>query len=101
MVDMTVITTFIPFLYIFGAGFRFASRTAAGCGLAVTLLAILLSAMPPPEASSVVVFEVKVLGGTLLVALCGWLLFKRFEAERSKGMVGERPIARDESRRAS
>ena len=40
MVDMMVIVTFIPFMYIFGAGFRFASRIAAMSGLAVTLIAI-------------------------------------------------------------
>ena len=44
-----VIVTFIPFLYIFGAGFRFASRIAALSGLAVTLIAIVLSPSPPPD----------------------------------------------------
>ena len=29
MVDMTVIATFVPFVYIFGAGFRFANRIAS------------------------------------------------------------------------
>lgn len=84
-VDMTVITTFIPFAYIFGAGFRFASRIAAVSGIGVTLVAIVLSVLPPPEASSVATFEAKVIGGSALVAVLGWLLFKRFEAKRSQG----------------
>lgn len=82
-VDMTVITTFIPFVYIFATGFRFANRIAAASGLGVTLVAIALSVMPPPEASSVAAFEAKVVGGSFLVLLLGWLLFKRFEAQRS------------------
>ncbi len=82
MVDMMVIVTFIPFVYIFAAGFRFGSRIGAVSGLAVTLVAIALSALPPPEAASAVTFEAKVIGGSLFFALLGWLLFKRFEAQR-------------------
>ncbi|MDQ2844260.1 MAG: hypothetical protein M3Y72_25110, partial [Acidobacteriota bacterium] len=84
MVDMMLIVTFIPFVYIFGAGFRFASRIAAVSGLAVTLVAIALSALPPPEAASVATFEAKVVGGSVFFALLGWLLFKRYEAKRSR-----------------
>lgn len=84
MVDMMVIVTFIPFLYIFAAGFRFANRLAAVSGLAVTLVAITLSALPPPEAASAAIFETKVVGGSVFFALLGWLLFKRFESQRSR-----------------
>jgi amino acid transporter len=84
MVDMMVIVTFIPFVYIFGAGFRFASRIAAVSGLAVTLIAIVLSAAPPPEASSVAIFEAKVVGGSLFFVLLGWMVFKRYEGIRSR-----------------
>jgi amino acid transporter len=82
MVDMTVIVTFVPFLYIFGAGFRFAGKIAAVSGLGVTVLAIALAAMPPREAGSAVVFEAKVVGGSLFFAVVGWVLFKRNEARR-------------------
>ena len=83
MVDMMVIVTFIPFVYIFAAGFRFASRMAAVSGLAVTLVAMALSILPPPEVASVVTFEAKVAGGSFLFALLGWFLFKRYEAKRT------------------
>jgi amino acid transporter len=82
MVDTTVIVTFIPFVYIFGSGFRFASKIAAVSGLAVTLIAIVLSAMPPPEAASAVLFETKVVGGTVLFAVAGLLVFKRYSGTR-------------------
>jgi amino acid transporter len=82
LVDMTVIATLIPFVYIFGSGFRFANRTAAISGLAVTIIAIIFSAIPPAEAASTTIFELKVVGGCLLLALLGWLVFKRYEAQR-------------------
>ncbi|MBV9295128.1 MAG: amino acid permease [Acidobacteriaceae bacterium] len=88
MVDMMVIATFIPFLYIFAAGFRFASRVAAVSGLAVTLIAIVLSALPPGETASVAIFEVKVAGGSVFFAVLGWLVFKRFQAKRSPQQIG-------------
>ncbi len=88
MVDMTVIVTFIPFVYIFGAGFRFASRVAAVSGLAVTLIAILFAAVPPQEAASAVIFEVKVVGGSVFFGVLGWIVFKRYEALRRPRIVG-------------
>jgi amino acid transporter len=85
LVDMTVIATLIPFVYIFGSGLRFASRPAAASGLAVTVIAIIFSAVPPAEAESVAIFELKVVGGCIVLALIGWLVFKRYEAKRLAG----------------
>jgi len=82
MVDMTLLATFIPFVYIFGAGLRFANRMASLSGLAVTLIAIVLCVLPPPEAASAAIFEAKVLGGMVLLALLGWLVFSRYQAQR-------------------
>lgn len=82
MVDMMIIATFIPFVYIFGAGFRFAGRVASLFGLAVTLIAIALSILPPPEAASPMIFEVKVVGGSALLAALGALIFARYQARR-------------------
>jgi amino acid transporter len=83
MVDMMVVVTFIPFLYIFGAGLKFASRIAAVSGLAVTLMAMVLSALPPPGVASAPIFEFKVLGGSVFFAFIGMLLFRRFETTRT------------------
>jgi hypothetical protein len=84
MVDMMVIVTFIPFVYIFSVGFRFANRTAALCGLAVTLIAIALSTLPPPDVASGAIFELKILGGCLLVAITGWMVFRHHQLQRSR-----------------
>lgn len=79
MVDMMLIVTFIPFLYIFGAGFRFANRFAAMSGFLVTVIAIVLSAVPSPEVASVWLFETKVIGGSLFFIFVGLLMFRRYK----------------------
>lgn len=84
LVDMTVITTLIPYVYIFGSGFRFGSRIAGASGLAVTLLAIALSMLPPGEAASATMFELKVVGGCVLFGVAGWIVFRRYESRRSQ-----------------
>jgi amino acid transporter len=89
MVDMMVIVTFIPFIYIFGAGFRFAGRVAAVSGMAVTLIALILSVVPPPGVASGAMFEIKVVGGSAVFGVLGWAVFKRYAAQRSRVMVSD------------
>jgi glutamate:GABA antiporter len=81
MVDLVVIVTFIPFLYIFASGFRFTSRIAAVSGLLVTAIAIILSVVPPAEAASVTMFEAKVIGGCVFFGALGWVIFRRYEVK--------------------
>jgi glutamate:GABA antiporter len=69
LVDLTVIATFLPFVYIFASGFKFGQRWAGMLGGLITVLAIILSAVPPPGVASVWIFELKVVGGTILLAL--------------------------------
>lgn len=67
LVDLTVVTYFIPFLYLFGAAWQVGHRLSAAAGLMVTILALVLSAIPPAEAVSPVLFVIKIVGGTLLL----------------------------------
>src|SRR6202011_2950666 len=71
LVDMVVIATLIPFVYIFATGFKFGRRWAGIAGAAISLAAVILSAFPPPGVASVWLFELKVVGGTALLALLG------------------------------
>ena len=64
LVDLTVIATFLPFVYIFASGFKFGQRWAGAAGGLITVLAIVLSVVPPPGVASVWIFELKVVGGT-------------------------------------
>ncbi|HLK20808.1 MAG TPA: APC family permease [Bryobacteraceae bacterium] len=82
MVDMTVIVTLIPFVYIFASGMKFGQRVAGATGAIVSAIAIVLSTIPPPGVSSVWLFELKVVGGTLLLVVVGRMIFARSQAER-------------------
>ena len=81
LVDMVVIATLIPFVYIFATGFKFGRRWAGVAGAALSLAAVILSAVPPPGVASVWLFELKVVGGTIILALLGRVIFIRSKAQ--------------------
>ncbi len=85
LVDMTVVTYFVPFLYLFGAAWKNGQRASSMAGLAVTALGIVLSFVPPPDVSSVWVFEGKLAGGFGLIAVMGRLCFQRFRPAAQTG----------------
>jgi amino acid transporter len=66
-VDMSVITLFIPFLYLFGAAWRFGQKIPALCGFFVSAIAIAFSFLPTADVKSTWWFEVKLLGGCVLL----------------------------------
>jgi len=80
LVDLTVIATFLPFVYIFASGFKFGQRISGALGCSITVLAIALSAVPPPGIASVSIFELKVVGGALFLALAAWPIFAHSRA---------------------
>jgi amino acid transporter len=77
LVDMTVITYFIPFLYMFAAAIRHGLRLSAAAGLAVTALAIVFSVIPPAGVNSVWWFEVKLAAGCALLIGTARMAFLR------------------------
>jgi amino acid transporter len=97
LVDAAIILYFIPFLYMYAAAIRLAYRPdrgkdervalvpggrlgvwiAAGTAFAVTALSIVVSVVPPAEAGSVVLFELKLVGGTLVSIAIGLVLYWR------------------------
>jgi amino acid transporter len=79
MLDMLVLATFVPFLYVFASGWRFGTHVASLSGFAVTVLSIALSLAPPTEVSSVAIYELKVIGGFAVVALAGFGIHSRYE----------------------
>ncbi|HEX8984354.1 MAG TPA: APC family permease [Bryobacteraceae bacterium] len=83
LVDMTVITYFIPFLYMFAAATRHGLRLSAWSGFAVTALAILLSLAPPAGAGSSLLFDAKLIGGCALVAATARIVFMRGRRARA------------------
>jgi amino acid transporter len=72
LTDMAILTGFLPFLYIFIAAWKFGLRASAASGLAVTLIALGLSLVPPEGAASPVLFYLKIVGGCGLLLAGGW-----------------------------
>jgi glutamate:GABA antiporter len=77
-VDMSVITLFIPFLYIFGAAWKFGQKIPALCGFAVSTIAITFSFLPTADVKSALWFEVKLLGGCILLIVIARLFYMRY-----------------------
>jgi amino acid transporter len=81
LVDLTTVTTLIPFLYIFAAAWRCRYYVSSACGLAVTALALALACVPPEGASWW--YEVKLIGGCAAVFSAAWISF-RYAVSRMK-----------------
>jgi amino acid transporter len=61
LVDLTTITSLLPFLYLFAAGWKNGQRLGGACGFGVTALAVALAFIPPEGAGWT--YEAKLLGG--------------------------------------
>jgi amino acid transporter len=77
-VDLSVITLFIPFLYMFGAAWRFGQKIPALCGFLVSAIAIVFSFLPTADVRSAWWFEVKLLGGCILLFLVARLFYVHY-----------------------
>jgi amino acid transporter len=77
MVDMVVISTLVPLIYIFASGMKFGRPWAGAAGGLIGAAGVILSVVPPDDASSVWRFELKVVGGTILLIAWGRMIFRR------------------------
>ncbi len=104
LVDSAIILYFIPFLYMYAAAIKLAARQdrsvnpqavlipggkvgvwlAAGLGFLVVAGGIGLSLIPPGDAASKFLFEIKLIGGTLIAIGIGLALFYRGVLQKKK-----------------
>jgi hypothetical protein len=77
LVSLMVIAGFLPYLYIFAGAWKAGKKLAAVSGTAITVLAILCSAIPTAAIANVAMFEAKLAAGTLIVIASAWLLYRR------------------------
>jgi len=102
MLDMTILLYFIPYLYLFAAlpavrrkhGAGEDSLTVPGgraglwlvtvSGLATTVLSLSLALVPPQGTASPLLFELKVVGGTLALLGVGYVFYSRGRRRRSR-----------------
>jgi amino acid transporter len=80
LVSLMVITGFLPYLYIFGSGWKAGKRLSALGGWFITAMAILCSVVPTEAISNIWLFEGKLAAGTLAVVASAWLVYRRANA---------------------
>ena len=83
---MMVLGSFTPFLYIFLSAWKAGLRVAPVCGIAVTLIALVFTALPTEDVGSVWLFEAKILGGFLLLLGLGRWIFRRSQLRVRRGL---------------
>ncbi len=75
LLDLTIVATFLPFVYIFLTAWKFGKRWSAASGLLVTLAANALAFVPPAQTKSVAMFELKLIAGCALVIITARMAF--------------------------
>jgi glutamate:GABA antiporter len=105
LIDITVIIYFIPFLYMFAAAMKLATRPdraankqavlipggrigvylTAGLAAAVTFASIVFSIIPPGDSSNKLLFEIKVIGSSIAAIAIGLLLYYRGARAKARG----------------
>ncbi|HXN22365.1 MAG TPA: APC family permease [Candidatus Dormibacteraeota bacterium] len=104
LVDAAIILYFIPFLYMYAAAIKLAARKdraadgqavlipggkpgvwiAGGLGFLVVTGGIVLSLVPPGDSTNKLLFETKLIAGTLFAILIGLALYYRGVAQKKK-----------------
>jgi hypothetical protein len=72
-----VIAGFLPYIYMFMSAWKCGRRISAVSGMAITGLAIVSSVVPTPDVTNVLLFEVKIVGGTALIIGLAWIVYQR------------------------
>jgi glutamate:GABA antiporter len=77
LVSLMVITGFLPYVYLFGCAWKAGKRLSAFFGMAITLMAIISSIVPPPDVTNPWLFEGKLAAGTLAVIISAAVVYSR------------------------
>lgn len=86
LVSLMVITGFLPYIYMFGSSWKAGHRISAASGLAITVMAILASVVPPGGVNNVWVFEGKLAMGTIAFIGSAWLVYRRRASVRQPAL---------------
>jgi amino acid transporter len=77
IVSLMVIAGFLPYIYMFLSTWKCGRRLSAVSGMAITALAIASSVVPTPDVTNVLLFEVKIVGGTALIIGLARVVYQR------------------------
>jgi glutamate:GABA antiporter len=76
LVSLMVITSFVPYIYIFSSEWEAEKRLSARSGMIVTVLALVCSVVPPTEIDKIWLDESKLIAGTLAVMIAAWAVYR-------------------------
>jgi glutamate:GABA antiporter len=93
LMDMEILVAFLPYIYIFLSAWKFGLKKSGAAGLSVTLLAMALALVPPEHSSSVLFFEVKAIGGSVVLVALGLLAFESGARKASQPQALRSPSA--------
>jgi amino acid transporter len=82
LLDVMAIAGLGPFLYIFAAAWKCGARWSAASGLMVTAIAVIASLAPTGGATSIWLFEFKILGLTACLVISARILYSRSRRTR-------------------
>jgi amino acid transporter len=87
LMDMSILTLFVPIICMFAAAWKFGSRVSASSGILVAVLSMGFALVPPSGHGSVVLFEVKLIGGIVLLMGIGVMAYHR-QRRGSRSITG-------------
>jgi amino acid transporter len=77
LMDMSILTIFVPLICMFAAAWRFGNRLSAAAGISISVLSMASALVPPSEYESLFLFELKVIGGIVLLMSVGMMVYRR------------------------
>jgi amino acid transporter len=85
LLDMCLLIYFVPYVYLFATYIRHSRRASSSisplligfCGIAITLFAMVVAMVPPPDSGELWLHELKVGGGALFLVSLGFIVYRR------------------------
>jgi amino acid transporter len=76
LLSLMTIGSFLPFFYLYASAWKAGQRVIAAIGICVTASVLVCSAIPTEAVESLLLFEIKLILGTLGMIGSGWLIYR-------------------------
>jgi amino acid transporter len=83
LLSLMTVGSFLPFFYIYASAWKAGLRVIAAIGISVTASVLIWSAIPTRAVESLLLFEMKLVLGTLAMIGSGWLIYRSSHRHRN------------------